>query len=983
MKIGKLKITILCLLLLISVSAVGQIQSFNHPELNWRTIETDHFFVHFHQGTERTARLTAKIAEQIYDPITALYSYEPDGKIHFIIRDHDDASNGAAYYYNNKIELWAPSLEFFLRGSHNWLRNVITHEFSHMISLGAARKMTRQIPAVYFQWLGYEEEKRPDVIHGYPNRLVSFPLAGTVVPMWFAEGLAQFQRAGLDYDTWDSHRDMVLRTACLKDRLLGIKEMGVFGKKGLGNERVYNQGYGLTLYLAYTYGEEKLNQLIQSLSRPQHLSFSQASKQVLGKDSKALYKEWKQWLVAGYSRNDFSNSKNYTILENKGYGNYYPVLSPDNKKVAYVSSRGNDYSSQLNLWIWNLSTGEKRMVKFGVTSSVSWLSDTYLVYAKKTALTVQGSHFYDLYRLNLRTKKEKRLTRSARTQQPDVSAEYGKIVCVVQEDGTCNLAVFDLQNNTLKKITHYHQGEQIYTPRWMSEGRIVFTFTEGNSSRNIACIDSSGSGFFYLIRNSHDTRDAFPSANGKQLYFSSDSSGIFNVYCRNIQTGNTKQLTRVIGGAFMPAWGKDDRLVFTLFTADGYKIAYQDSVSEITVQERKYESPFVEIRNWRNSQKIQLSNYDDTQVPDFKSNPYKHQFSKLSFFPRIMSDYPDKLKMGTYFFGSDFLDKISIFGGAAVNFQFDTDLFCIFNYGELFPTLFLEAYNQRRHTKVDDMDYSFNLIEVDVGADWPLGDNQMLRTAYIFSRYDASQSFEEQNQQINFSYNYHLGSEIQIKWDYQGVKPSVSSDIAPDGGGKLTLQAKWSHNKFLNDFEVHKNYGTLVEVYKPYDFYSLEMDWHEYLPGLVKDHSIALRLKAGYLDRPVDDFYYFFGGGLDGLKGYSFYSLQGRKLLQLDVAYRFPVCTNINTRLWFLHLHKLYLSVYAQVGNIWSSEKFYTADIKRDAGVQLRLKMFSFYNFPLCLTFDSVYGFDRYRLRGNWYGEEWRFYFGILFDFLD
>ena len=93
--------------------------------------------------------LTAKISEQIYDPITSLYSYEPDGKIHFIIRDHDDASNGAAYYYNNKIELWASSLEFFLRGDHNWLRNVITHEFSHMISLGATRKLSRRIPALY------------------------------------------------------------------------------------------------------------------------------------------------------------------------------------------------------------------------------------------------------------------------------------------------------------------------------------------------------------------------------------------------------------------------------------------------------------------------------------------------------------------------------------------------------------------------------------------------------------------------------------------------------------------------------------------------------------------------------------------------------------------------------------------------------------------------------------------------------------------
>ena len=159
--------------------------------------------------------------------------------MHFIIRDHDDDSNGAAYYYDNKIEIWAPAINFELRGSHNWLRNVISHEYSHIISMGAARRMPRMVPAVYFQWLDYEDEKRPDVIHGYPKTVVSYPLAGTIITPWFAEGVAQLQRAGFDYDNWDTHRDMVLRTAVLEDELLPISGMSQFGKNSLGNERVY------------------------------------------------------------------------------------------------------------------------------------------------------------------------------------------------------------------------------------------------------------------------------------------------------------------------------------------------------------------------------------------------------------------------------------------------------------------------------------------------------------------------------------------------------------------------------------------------------------------------------------------------------------------------------------------------------------------------------------------------------------------------
>ena len=51
--------------------------NYNHPELSWKTIETEHFRIHFYDNTEQSARLGATIAEIIYEPITELYNYEP------------------------------------------------------------------------------------------------------------------------------------------------------------------------------------------------------------------------------------------------------------------------------------------------------------------------------------------------------------------------------------------------------------------------------------------------------------------------------------------------------------------------------------------------------------------------------------------------------------------------------------------------------------------------------------------------------------------------------------------------------------------------------------------------------------------------------------------------------------------------------------------------------------------------------------------
>src|SRR5437660_12386707 len=78
-----------------------------HVELDWFTIETPHFYVNYHEGTERTARIVAQVAEDVYGPITEFYGHKPDTKVSFIIKDVADYSNGAAYYFDNKIEIWA------------------------------------------------------------------------------------------------------------------------------------------------------------------------------------------------------------------------------------------------------------------------------------------------------------------------------------------------------------------------------------------------------------------------------------------------------------------------------------------------------------------------------------------------------------------------------------------------------------------------------------------------------------------------------------------------------------------------------------------------------------------------------------------------------------------------------------------------------------------------------------------------------------
>ena len=49
--------------------------------------------------------------------------------------DYDDYSNGMAGWTEANIVIWVPDSRFDLRSSTTWLRNVITHEIAHIISL--------------------------------------------------------------------------------------------------------------------------------------------------------------------------------------------------------------------------------------------------------------------------------------------------------------------------------------------------------------------------------------------------------------------------------------------------------------------------------------------------------------------------------------------------------------------------------------------------------------------------------------------------------------------------------------------------------------------------------------------------------------------------------------------------------------------------------------------------------------------------------
>jgi Tol biopolymer transport system component len=734
-----MKLRLTYLLLLFSLIFVGHSSAQTNPafydysynHLEWYTIESDHFMVHFQEGNSRSAQVVSRIAEDVYGPITELYQHEPDGKVSIMLRDREDYSNGAAYFFDNKIDIWVPSLDTPLRGTHNWMRNVITHEFVHIVQIQASMKRKRTVPVLYLQWLSYEEVRRPDVLYGFPNGIVSLPFASINVPAWLAEGTAQYMTKDIKYDRWDSHRDMILRTRILSDTYFSLKEMGTFSSKtSLERETVYNQGFGFVIYLAQRFGDDVLREISNGLGQTNVFTVEEAIEMATDIPGDQVFEDWIEERRSQYEADInglvLSSSK---YEEDAGFFNFYPKVSPDGSQIAYLSNKGRDHSLVSLYLKSDTDSSEVATVEVHhdyshdghthaisikpaipyITTSFSFSPDGNRIVYSVNKKNRFGEDYRDLFIYDIHTQKSERLTVSARIQSPTWGPD-GKIVALKYDAGTQNLVVFHPDSlDQIKTITSFSDAETIFTPSWHPNGEEVYFSYADYGQRSIKKVNiESGLVTDVLADGFTDYRDPYISDDGNYLLYSANHQGRFNIYRQDLQSNETKILTSVIGGAFMPHLS-GSTLYFSEYEKDGYKLKSRLIIeSELPdyIEPRR-------IAGLVSDTQITLNDFDDKDIDPFGTyaesiadtgtyefdlasfngneellyREYEDTFLDYSFFPVLRFDNYTKLngsngallrqgdvgllgenllrdmKPGVYFANRDAIDKLSVFGG--------------------------------------------------------------------------------------------------------------------------------------------------------------------------------------------------------------------------------------------------------------------------------------------------------------------------------
>lgn len=1000
----------------------------NHPELEWHVLVTEHFRVLYYDGLESLARRAAGIAEAAWEPVTELYDYRPDGPVRLILKDYDDYANGAAYFYHDAIEIWTSPLEhdFELRGTSDWLRNVITHEFVHIISLGAARKGSQRVPAMFLEYFGYKEEtNRDDILTGAPDRLAVLPLANTVVPMWFAEGVAQYQTQAVHHDRWDSHRDMVLRIAVLSGTLLSLQDMGQFGKRGFGNEFVYDHGYGFVRYIAATYGDSALPAICRHVGRWGTMDVDGALQAVTGRPATALWQDWHEAMGFAYEEQvaALGPLREGARLTDTGFSNTRPVFAPDGVRVAYLSTGERHYGPH-SLVVRDLQSGEEDLIAYGVDSVPAWdPTGEHLLFVRKKVADEYGSRRADLFDHDLKAPQRgwmsavlwtlpaltgihapedprtEQLTKNLRATYPAVSPDGERIAFVRGGADGAALAICDRDGGNVRELVRFDDRTQLYTPRWSVDGTRLAVSLAREGRRDIGLVEVEGDGCIEpLIGSAGTDRDPTWSADGTELIFVSDVSGVFNVYALHMSSGTVEQVTNVRGGAFFPTSNAAGEIIYAGYGADGFHL-YSIARAE---GRQVSASAFAPGR-------VRFQEPEAAPVTPSELQPYGMETLRTTVMPRLSVD-EGHLKLGTYFGTSEALDKQSIFGAASYAPQNgDRDFYAVYRFRGFRPTWRLSFIHLKRHSARGDSSeardffvtgMNFSLNRLTVGVSGRLNRNSKVDLSLAYDRYDASLENDQLRQRRDgrpgfervegkpIGYTYLNGFDLALTYRHDSVARRQDRDINPRGGRRIYARYDRMFNWFIEGFD-EQNVSFLQEEYLRLFYNQVTVDWREFI-GLPKNTTLGLRGFGGLIasdrvnDETVGDFFDFHLGGLPFMRGYTFYSLEGRKAAMANATFRFPLLPAVHRRLGPFYLDKVYGAVYGDAGKAWDGEMsardpvFGRSGPVRDAGLQLRFDLISFYSLPTRIELDAAYGFDEVDNKGPW-----KLYLTVLFNYIN
>jgi hypothetical protein len=549
--------------LVVGLLLAGAVRAADYdPQLRWRTITTEHFRVHFHQGEERLADEFSAMVERVYADMSAEMRWRLREKTEVVLIDRTDQANGfatAVPYNSITIYVTAPTEDSTLSLYEDWNEAIFTHELTHVLHMETNGGVVAAARAVV-------------------GRIAT---TNAVSPGWIVEGLATFQETRhTDAGRGRSgYVDMLKRTAVLEHTFppLGNLE-GYQARLPSGNLR-YLWGQDLLQFVADTRGEDVWTRWSHAYGRdvPWAL-FLIPPKRVFGARIQRLYREWREHETLQYEAQATAIAsegiREGRLLSNDRSSCGAPSFSPAGNALVWTCW---DPRTGNALWLADGRGEHPRKLKQDIgAKTFTWRRDGKAFVYAATHLVNRFNFWSDIYLFDLGTKKIKALTTGARARDPDFSPDGQQLVMVTNRVQETRLSFLTVD----QQIDHRTPGDeqvQYATPRFAPDNRSIAVSIWDRGRRDLWLVAPDGHRLRRLTADAAVDRDPWWSPDGRWLYFSSDRSGVPNVYAIDTATEHLWQVTNVLTGAAKPSVSPDGKLLaYEQYSAEGWEVRLLD-----------------------------------------------------------------------------------------------------------------------------------------------------------------------------------------------------------------------------------------------------------------------------------------------------------------------------------------------------------------------------------------------------------------------
>jgi Tol biopolymer transport system component len=429
------------------------------------------------------------------------------------------------------------------------------------------------------------------MVYGSGVQSIITGLARLQLPLWWVEGLAEYESRG-----WDTESDMFMRDAALNGYIPEIPYLGGF--------LAYKGGQSVLYYISQKYGGEKIGELLGKIKI--NKSLERGMRQSIGVGVEDLNKRWQKHLkreywpdIAGRQEPEEMARQLTDHTKYRNFINNSPALSPNGDKIAFLS----DKSDYFDIYLMSAIDGKiiSKLVsgqKTGDLEELHWLrpgitwspDSKYIAFAAKSG----GEDA-----LKIVDVKKRKIVRSMKfgldgVFSPAWSPKNDEIAFSGIKHGTCDIYAVNLSTGALRQITTDVFSDQ--DPAYSPDGnRIAFVSDRGQHTKasalpdnfkiwradyrnlDVYLVDAAGTPNGAQIEQITDTpyfeKTPVFSPDGKKLAFCSDRSGIYNIYIHDLATKDEYPITNVITGAFHLSWtGDGSRLAFVSWYNAGYDI---------------------------------------------------------------------------------------------------------------------------------------------------------------------------------------------------------------------------------------------------------------------------------------------------------------------------------------------------------------------------------------------------------------------------